>query len=205
MTANGTPSAWAARTFSRSSSRAARRSASAARMRSAARATSSRRGIRPFSRPRLRKPAGFFAILLDIRLQGEDTRSPDEDPSAAERGFSDASPTHRSRRPHRRSASPGAGRGNREAKDGGRNGHRLSGCDSGELPNGVGGPLPEEPRGHPRVAGCITFLDRYRWRKAYTPCCWHFDGHIGNSTSWNARWSFRAFTQGKFVWLGPSP
>jgi hypothetical protein len=49
----------------------------------------------------------------------------------------------------------------------------------------------------------ITYLSRTRWGKTYYPCCWDYQGHIGNSTSWNAKWSYRAFTEGKFYWYGP--
>jgi hypothetical protein len=45
----------------------------------------------------------------------------------------------------------------------------------------------------------ITYLSRTRWGKTYY-FCWDFKGHIGNASSWNARWSYRAFTQGKFKW-----
>jgi hypothetical protein len=49
----------------------------------------------------------------------------------------------------------------------------------------------------------ITYLSRTRGGTVYTPCCWDYQGHIGNSTSWNAKWSYRAFTEGRFYWNGP--
>jgi hypothetical protein len=49
----------------------------------------------------------------------------------------------------------------------------------------------------------ITYLSRTRWGKTYLACCWEYQGHIGNSTKWNAKWSYRAFTEGKFFWYGP--
>jgi hypothetical protein len=53
--------------------------------------------------------------------------------------------------------------------------------------------------------GRITYLSRTRWGRTYL-AVWTFRGHIGNATSWNARWSYRAFSQGHFeycpgVWL----
>jgi hypothetical protein len=49
----------------------------------------------------------------------------------------------------------------------------------------------------------ITYLFRSRGGTVYTFCCWDYQGHIGNSTSWNAKWSYRAFTEGKLYWYGP--
>jgi hypothetical protein len=32
---------------------------------------------------------------------------------------------------------------------------------------------------------------------------WDFCCHLSETKNWNARWSFRRWTEGKFVWLGP--
>jgi hypothetical protein len=47
----------------------------------------------------------------------------------------------------------------------------------------------------------IVLLNSHRSAKVNVPL-WDFAGHIGQERHWNARWSFRRWTEGKFVWVG---
>ena len=48
----------------------------------------------------------------------------------------------------------------------------------------------------------IVLLNSRRSGKTYVPL-WDFCCHIGQEKDWNARWSFRRWTEGRFVWAGP--
>jgi hypothetical protein len=51
----------------------------------------------------------------------------------------------------------------------------------------------------------LVYVSRTRWGRTYLPCCWHFRGHIDSAITRNARWSYRAFTQGRFEYCGVGP
>jgi len=39
-------------------------------------------------------------------------------------------------------------------------------------------------------------------RSTYQFGLWVFSGHIDNEVQWNAKWSWKRFTEGKFTWIG---
>jgi hypothetical protein len=54
----------------------------------------------------------------------------------------------------------------------------------------------------------IVLLNSHRWTKTNVPF-WDFCCHIDQQITWNAccgppAWSYRRFTEGKFVWAGPA-
>jgi hypothetical protein len=48
----------------------------------------------------------------------------------------------------------------------------------------------------------VLSIKSHRWGKTYVPL-WDYTGHIDQERDWNARWSFRRWTEGRFVWTRP--